>query len=176
MNALFFILFTLFTIVVQTIILPLLPFFMQTFDLMIINILFMCLVSTHYTIILAIILIGIIMDSISGAPFCFHLFSYLWIYILVYLVQQLLFQKSIIFILVISVVSVAIQQGLLLFSIFVVSSWQSVLDFDYSLLIQQIFFGFAFIPAGVWLADLFHKQWMKTGKTLFRQWHKARHS
>ena len=175
MSALFFIFFTVFLIVVQTIVLPDLPFFMQCFDLMIINVLFLCLVSTRYTTVLSIVVIGVVMDSLSGVPFFYHLFSYLWIYILVYLVRQVLFQRSMVFVLVISMVSVLIQHGLLLFSIFVRTSGQEVLEFDFSLLILQVILGFVFIPPGVWLASAMHRLWMKTGQAFRQKVLKARH-
>ena len=176
MNALFFIFLTLFLVIVQTIILPGFSFFAHCFDLMIINILFLCLVSTRYTTVIAIAVIGIMMDSLSGVPFFYHLFSYLWIYILVYLVRQVLFQHSMVFILVISIVSVAVQQGLLLFSIFVRTSGQQVLEFDFGLLILQLILGFIFIPPGIWLTGVLYRIWKKTGNTIRLKWHKARES
>ena len=119
MNVLFFIIFTLFLIVLQTIVLPSFPWFAQCFDLLIIDILFLSLISSHYSIIAAIVVIGCIMDSVSGVPFFYHIFSYLWIYIIVQIVKQLLFQRSIMFILIISIVSILIQHVLLLLSVFV---------------------------------------------------------
>ncbi|MCK5836927.1 MAG: hypothetical protein KAH09_06640, partial [Desulfobacula sp.] len=86
MNAVFFVLFTGVLIILQTIVLPSFDWFSQCFDLMIINVLFLSLVSSHYAMVFAIILIGCIMDSVSGVPFCLHIFSYVWIYIIVYLV------------------------------------------------------------------------------------------
>lgn len=174
MNALFFILFTLLLIVIQTIILPSTSFFIQSFDLMIINVLFVCLVSSHYITILAIIILGIIMDSLSGIPFGFHLFSYLWIYIIVAIFRQFFFQKSIIFLTIIGVVSIAIQHGLLLFTIFVGTSGKTVIEFDYSLLMRQIFWGFFTIPPSIWFLEYIYNKWKKGTRSFIRQWHKAR--
>ncbi len=176
MKALFFIFFTLVFIVIQTIILPGFSFFINSFDLMIINILLLCLLSTRFPTVLSIVLIGMIMDSISGVPFGFHVLSYIWIYLLVYLVQQFLFQKSLIFILVISIVSVVIQQGLLLFSIAVGSSDLSVLNIDFRVLIHQLFWGFLCIPPGVWFLNSLYKHWIKTSHNLVRRWQKAQES
>ncbi len=173
MNALFFILLTLFLMILQTVILPSFSFFMQCFDLLIIVVLFMCLVSSHYSTIFGIAVIGIIMDSISGVPFFYHLFSYVWVYIIVYLVRQFLFQKSILFILIMSIVSVGIQHLLLLFSIFVRTSGQDVLAFDFSLLIRQLFWGFIVIPPSIWFVSGFRNYWLKTGLQIQRRWRKA---
>ncbi len=169
MNVLFFIIFTLFLIVLQTIVLPSFPWFAQCFDLLIIDILFLSLISSHYSIAAAIILIGFIMDSISGVPFCYHIFSYLWIYIIVIIVKQLLFKQSMIFIFIISIVSVIIQQVLLLFSIFVQQGHTAILVFDFRLLIRQVFWGFVFIPPSIWLVNIFWQNWIFVTKLLKKQ-------
>lgn len=119
MNAVFFIGLTLFLIVLQTIVLPSFSWFVQCFDLLIIVVLFLSLISSHFSMVFAIVMIGSVMDSISGVPFCFYTFSYLWSYIIVHLAKQMLFKQSIIFILIVSLLSVVIQQGLLLLSVFV---------------------------------------------------------
>jgi rod shape-determining protein MreD len=176
MKALFFIFFTLLFIVVQTIILPGFSFFINSFDLMIINVLLLCLLSTRFPTVLSIILIGMVMDSISGVPFFYHVFSYIWIYLLVYLVRQIIFQRSLIFILVISLVSVIIQHGLLLFSIAVSSSDPGGMDLDFRLFLYQLFWGGVCIPPGVWLMNALYKHWIKTSQKLVYQWQKAQES
>ncbi|MCD4722874.1 MAG: hypothetical protein K8S13_23905 [Desulfobacula sp.] len=169
MNALFFIIFTFFLIVLQTVVLPSFSWFAQCFDLLIIDILFLSLISSHYSIVVAIIIIGCIMDSISGVPFCYHVFSYLWIYILVFLAKQLLFKQSIIFILIISIVSVFIQQGLLLFSVFVKQGHNTILVFDFGLLMRQAFWGFVFIPPSIWLVNIFWQNWIFVTRLMKKQ-------
>ncbi len=159
MNVLFFILVTLFLIVVQTVIFPFFLIFPQCFDLLIIDILFLSLISTHYSVIFAIIFIGLIMDSLSGAPFFHYIFSYLWIYIIVHLVKQLLFKKSAFFILILSVASVLIQHGFLLFSAFVKHDSANILIFNLMPLAHQVFWGLIFIPIGVWLLGIFFETW-----------------
>ena len=166
MNALFFIILTLFLIVLQTIVLPSFSWFVQCFDLLIIDILFLSLISSHYLMVTAIIIIGCIMDSISGVPFCYHIFSYLWIYMIVYLAKQLLFQRSTVFIFIISIVSVFIQHGLLLFSVFVRPGHNTIWAFDYGLLIRQAFWGFVFIPPSIWLVNIFWQRWILATKFL----------
>ncbi|NOX32935.1 MAG: hypothetical protein GXP56_04260 [Deltaproteobacteria bacterium] len=169
MNALFFIILTFFLIVIQTVILPGFAFFIQSFDLLIIDVLFLSLISSHYSMIFAIIIIGCIMDSISGVPFCYHIFSYLWIYMIVHIAKQLLFQRSIVFILVISLFSVLIQHGLLLFSVFVTQGYNAVLEFNFSLLIRQVFWGFIFIPAGIFLVNICWQNWIFISKFFQKQ-------
>ena len=169
MNAVFFVLFTGVLIILQTIVLPSFDWFSQCFDLMIINVLFLSLVSSHYAMVFAIILIGCIMDSVSGVPFCLHIFSYVWIYIIVYLVKQFLFKQSIIFILIISIVSVVIQQGLYVFSIFINHGSHTIRYIDLGLLIRQVFWGFVFIPLGIWLVTICRQNWVLVTKTMGKQ-------
>ncbi|MBU0465318.1 MAG: hypothetical protein KKE12_17250 [Proteobacteria bacterium] len=160
MNAVFFFVFTLFLIVIQTIILPSFSWFDQCFDLLIIEILFLSVISSHYSMVLAIIIIGCIMDSISGVPFCYHIFSYVWMYVIVQIVKQLFFQRSIIFIFIISIVSIPIQHGFLLFSVFVHQGVDSIWEFNFNLLIRQVFWGVVFIPPGIWLVNALWQNWI----------------
>jgi len=115
---------------------------------------------------LAIIIIGCIMDSISGVPFSYHIFSYLWIYIIVQIVKQLVFQRSTIFIFIISIVSISIQHGFLLFSIFVHQGVNPILELNFGLLMMQMFWGAIFIPTGIWLINVFWQNWILKTKFL----------
>ena len=119
MNIFFFISLTLILFVFQTLILPSFSWFSHSFDLLIIEVLYLSLFSKRSSVIIAIILIGALMDSASGVPFFFYIFSYLWIYIVVQLVSQFLFQRSVLFVMVISMVSVMVQQCLLLLTVFI---------------------------------------------------------
>jgi len=110
--------------------------------------------------VLAIIVIGCIMDSISGVPFFHHIFSYLWVYIIVQIAKQLLFQRSIVFVFIISIVSISIQHGFLLFSVFVQHGADAIFEFNFNLLIRQIFWGVVFIPPGIWLINIFWQKWI----------------
>lgn len=174
MNALFFIFFSLFLIVVQTVILPVSNIFVQCFDLMIINILLLSLIINHVGVVIAIIVLGIIMDSLSGVPFGYHLFSYLWIYILVTLFRQLFFQKSVAFLMVISIVSVLIQQLILLFSIFIKTSDTQGFQFDISLFVPQLLWAFIVIPPSIWALDGLYKRWIKMSSVIIQKWEKTR--
>lgn len=173
-NALFFVVLTLFLLIIQTIILPMSGFFIQTFDLMIIVILFLSLVIAHLSVLLVIAGIGIIMDSLSGAPFGYYLFSYLWLYTIVSLFRQFFFQKSVAFLMVVSIASVLIQQLMFLFSVFITSSDTSPFHFDVSYFIPQLFWAFIIIPPWIMGLDIIYKQWVKLGNMLKYKWEKAR--
>ncbi len=160
MNAIFFVVVTISLIIFQTIIFPSFFWFSQCFDLMIVNIIFLSLVYSHYGVILTIILIGGIMDSLSGAAFFLHIFSYLWIYLIVQLFKQFVFKRNFIFILSVSLVSVLIQQGLILFSVFIEQGREGIGQMDVLLMVKQLFWGGVLIPPGVWLISGFRQYWM----------------
>jgi len=175
MNILFFVIVTIFLIIFQTIIFPAFDWFPQCFDLMIMNIICLSLVYSHYAVILTIILVGVVMDSISGVAFFHHIFSYLWIYLIVQLFKQFVFQRSIIFILIISLVSVLIQQGLTLYSVFIGQGSQAILQIDFTLMGWQLFWGGLLIPPGVWMINALRQYWMYLVKMLKKQFvHKYR--
>jgi rod shape-determining protein MreD len=169
MNAVFFILLTLFLLVVQTIVLPCFSWFPQCFDLMIINVLFLSLIASRNSMVFAIAGIGCIMDSISGTPFGYYLFSYLWIYIIVRLARQLVFKQSFVFILIMSVAAVLIQHGLLVFSILVNHGQIDMDIFDVNLMMKQTLWGLVLIPAGIWTVRLLRMNWIYMVKQLQKQ-------
>ncbi len=169
MNALFFVIVTLSLIIFQTIIFPSFSWFSQCFDLMIMNIIFLSLVYSHYVVILIIILIGCIMDSLSGVAFFHHIFSYLWIYLIVQLFKQFVFKRNFLFILIVSLVSVLIQQGLILFSVFIEQGSEGIGQMEILLMIKQLVWGGTCIPPGVWLLNGFRQYWIYLVKMLKKQ-------
>ncbi len=159
MKVLFFVLLTFFLIVLQSIVLPSFFWFEYCFDLLIIEILFLSFIASRHTVIFVIIIIGCIMDSISGVPFSYHIFSYLWIYIMVYIVRLFVFDQSITFILITSSVSLIIQQMFILFSIFLDQGRDYLFALDFTLLLEQTLLGFVFIPVGLWLVNIVWLSW-----------------
>ncbi len=159
MKALFLITLTFLLIILQSTVFPYFLWFDQCFDLLIIDILFLSLIASRHSMIFAIIAVGCAMDSISGVPFYYHVFSYLWIYIMVNIVRQLFFDQRVLFILIISFISVIIQHVLLLFSIFINNGNDFSLEFDFNLLIKQTLWGFIFIPLSIWIINIFWLRW-----------------
>lgn len=160
MNGIFFVFTTLFFILLQTVVFPSFSWFSQSFDMIIMVVLFLSLTYSHYAVVTAIVFMGGIMDSISGMPFFLHIFSYLWIYLIVQLFKQFVFQRSVVFVLIISVVSVAVQQTLIIFSVFINQGQAAVWRMDLSLMVRQLLWGVVVIPPGVWLLNVFRQNWL----------------
>lgn len=169
MNILFFIILTLTLFVVQTIILPSVSFFPQCFDLMIMVVLYISMLARRHLALLPIIFIGAVMDSISGVPFFLHIFSYLWIYFIVQLVRQFLFAQSLVFLLAISIVSVAIQQGLIVLSILIQQGSEAVLNLDFGMFIRQVFWGMILIGPGIWLMNISRVNFLAVTRMIKKQ-------
>ncbi|MCM2286282.1 MAG: hypothetical protein NDI81_15980 [Desulfobacula sp.] len=169
MNTVFLILLTFFLAVMQTVILPSFSLFSDRFDLLIIAALYLSLISTHHTMVIALVMIGCIMDSISGVPFFFHIFSYVMIYLIVHLVKRLIFKQSIAFLIIISLMAVLIQHLLLFFSIFVRQKTGTPLGFDFVLLSKQAFQGVIIIPPCITLLHRYRRNWLGMTKKIKKQ-------
>jgi rod shape-determining protein MreD len=174
MKWLFFILISLFLIILQTVIFPGASWFSNSFDLNIILIIFLSLNFPRYWMAAVIACIGGVMDSLSGGPFFVYLFSYIWIFLIVQMVKQLVFQTSALFVVAISLVSVLIQQGLFLFSMYVGQDHSTVQKFEISLMVQQAVWGALVIPPGIWTMSFLFGQWQKMGRAAAQNWEKKR--
>lgn len=170
MNGLYFFIITLFFIVLETIVFPAFPWFSQHFDLIIVPVLFLSLHFSRHTVVMAVVCIGGIMDSLSGGPFFLYMFSYLWIFVIVQLVKQFVFQTSGLFFLVISMVSVVIQQGLGIFSVFIQQGENAVWQMDFTLMISQVIWGTVLIPPGVWIVSTGYENWRHMVRMLKKNW------
>ena len=159
MNIIFFFLSTLGLILLQTVVLPDFSWFPHLFDLMIINVLYLCLFSPRYFVPFCLIVIGCIMDSLSGAPFFLHTTSYLCIYLIVFFLRQLVFQRSAFFVFIVSFAAVCIDQGLVMFSVFLLQDQKSIASTDYRLCIGQIIWATVGIPIGVLLLKTVHQNY-----------------
>ncbi len=168
-NLVFFFIATLTFMILQSVVIPGFSWFPHCFDLMIINVLYLSLFSIRYWVMITLVLIGVIMDSLSGGPFFLHTTSYLCIYLIVFLLRQLVFQHSTAFVLVVSLAAALIHQGLVLFSIFLIQGYQGIATADFSLAAGQIIWAVVGIPAGVWLLGVFHHNFSYAVKISRRQ-------
>ena len=169
MNAFFFVFLTLLVFIFQTVVLPSVSFVPHVFDLMIIDVLYLSLISKHHAAALAIALIGCMMDSVSGVPFFYHVFSYLWIYILVRLVRQMFFHHSLVLVMVLSILSVAVQQGLLIFSLWVGADRESPWVVDYQVLLYQLIYGLIVVPVALMILEGIRSAWLVMARSRRRQ-------
>ena len=159
-NFVFFFFSTLILVITQTVVIPDFYWFSHCFDLMIINVLFLILFSTRYWVPFWLVIIGSIMDSLSGAPFFLHTIAYLCIYLIIFFLRRLVFQRSAIFIFIVSLVSVCIYQGLVMFSVFLLQGQKAINAADYRLCIGQVIWAAVGIPVGVWCLEVMHQNFL----------------
>ncbi len=152
---------TLFFVVFQTVLLPGLPASFYCFDLTIILVVFFSLHFSHYLTLAAIAGIGAIMDSISGGPFFIHVFSYVWIFLMVRLFRQIVFQTHALFVMVIGLLSVAIQQAFFLFSVIVRQDYSGIGSMEITLMLRQMAWGGVLVPLGVIMISKGNRWWLE---------------
>ena len=168
-NFSFFFMAALGLIICQTVVFPAFSWFAQCFDSLIIAVLYLSLVYSGSVGVISIFVIGLVMDSLSGGPFFLHTFSYLWVFMVVQMFKQVVFQRSALFIMTVSLIAVAIQQILMLFSIFVTHGQPGLAGVDYSLVIRQIIWGVLLIPAGVWMTNILRQNYLFTIRRVRRE-------
>ena len=169
MNFIFFFFFTLFLVIIQTVIIPDFSWFSNCFDLMIVNVLYLSLFSSSCWLPFWLVIIGSIMDSLSGAPFFLHTTAYLCIYLIVFFLRRLVFQHSAIFVFLVSLASAGIYQGLVMFSIFLLHEQSATGTTDYRLCIGQIIWASVGIPIGVRFLGTLHRNFSHAVKQSRRQ-------
>ncbi|NDY71579.1 hypothetical protein DO021_08140 [Desulfobacter hydrogenophilus] len=163
-NFVFFLFSTLILVITQTVVLPDFSWFSHSFDLMIINVLYLILFSPRYWVPFWLVIIGSIMDSLSGAPFFLHTTAYLCIYLIVFFLRRLVFQRSGIFVFLVSLVSACIYQGLVMFSVFLLQGHKAITATDYHLCIGQVIWAAVGIPVGVWFMEAMHQNFLQVVK------------
>ncbi len=68
-------------IVFQTCIMPVLPLLINFYDLMVPLIAYLCTTRSMRESLPIIIIVGLIMDQLSGSPFMLHVTAYFWLYL-----------------------------------------------------------------------------------------------
>ena len=156
-NFIFFFFITLGLTILQTVVIPDCSWSTYCFDLMIINVLYLSLFSQRYWVPFCLVIIGGIMDSLSGAPFFLHTALYLCLFMIVFFLRRLVFQRSAIFVFIVGIASACIHQGLILFTVFLRQGQMAVTPTDYRLCIGQVIWAAVGIPCGVWLLETIHR-------------------
>lgn len=165
----FLIILSLLLIVLQTTVLPEISIIGNSFDLLIINILYLSLLFNHLWVLGVIAVIGCIMDSLSGSPFGLFVSSYIWIYILVQLMKPVFFSKSLFFLPAITVFAVMIEYMFVLLSVLISSGSQGVMSLNFSLMVKQLLSAAVLIPVAVKLVFVLGRYWDRKFEKLFEK-------
>ena len=107
------------------------------------------------------LVLGWIMDSLSGAPFGFYISSYLWIYVFVQILRNVIHSGNFIFIPVISAIAVAMEHGFLVFILLAKQGGWFFSSTDILAMCKQTLVGFFIIPLFLWLIHRAKDFWDK---------------
>lgn len=169
MTSLFYVILSLVLIILQTSLLPGLPFFYQSFDLLLVVVLSLSLRSAHPAACIGVIFLGCIMDSVSGGPFGLYLSSYVWIYIAVQMFKGVVHSENIVFLYVSSIVAVMIENGIALFSLAVQQGSEVFLSPDISFMGHQVLWTLFLMPVMIIVVELFHRWFLVMIKMFVRK-------
>lgn len=165
----FFIILSLFLIILQTTVLPEISLVGNSFDLVIINILYLSLVFSNPWVLAGVAAIGCIMDSLSGSPFGLFVSSYIWIFILIQLMKPVFFSRSIFFLPAVTVFSVLLEYAFLVLSVFISSGAGGVMSLNYSLMMEQLAWAVVLVPLAVKLVFVSGRYWDRGFEKLFEK-------
>ena len=162
MNLLFYPVFSLLLLVFQTTLVPEVSFLKNSFDFVIINVLYVGLFTSRFWVVIYVAGLGWVMDSLSGAPFGFFISSYVWIYVLVQALRVVVHAGNIFFIPLISVVAILMEHGFLMFILMIRQEAWSFSVIDCVAMVKQAVVGGAVIPLLLFMIHRIHREWEKS--------------
>ncbi len=101
------------------------------------------------------------MDSISGTPFGLYMSAYLWICILVQVMKRFVHPGNIVFVSVISAVSVLVENCFIIFFFFVRYGEINLSSQDVALMAEQMIWAFFISPIMVLFIHILQKKWSR---------------
>ncbi len=167
MNILFFAFIFFFFLIIQTCILSYSSGLFLCFALELVPVLLVSIRYHRHTACFCVALAGLFMDSLSGCAFFTHMFSYIWIYIMIQFFKRLVFLKNFFFILIVTVLSICIELGMMLFPVLVAQG--QVPDGDL-LYVKQAVIAMITVPPMVWMVDALRKYWLDFVQTMQEKW------
>ncbi len=101
------------------------------------------------------------MDSISGTPFGLYMSAYLWICISVQIMKRFVHSGNIIFLPLISALSVFLENCFLVFFFFVRYGEANFYSQDIMLMAKQMAWAFFIAPLMIWVMHICQKKWSR---------------
>lgn len=157
---LFFVFLSLVLIILQTAVLPGFSWFVRFFDLLILNVLYLSLLFSSPFILAGVVLIGSIMDSLSGAPFGVYISVYVWLFLVVQKLKTFVHPASFVFLPIVSALAVLLENAFLIFSFFIQNGRSAVSSQDLFFMLQQILWAFILVPVLILVIHACQKQWL----------------
>jgi len=159
MKFFFYVILLIVLVIIQTAILPNFSFFSQSFDLLLVNIIYISIAFSHPGLFLIVAFQGCIMDSISGTPFGLYTSVYLWICISIQIMKRVVHPGNIIFIPIMSAISVFVENSFFLFFFFVRYGGKNFYHQDIILMGKQMAWAFFIAPIMIFIIHMLQEKW-----------------
>ncbi len=143
-------------IILQTSIFPFYDGLKDGFDPLIVLVLFFSLSFAHPALLMAVLLIGCCMDSLSGAPLGLYTAAYLWICISVWGLKRFVHPGNFIFLPLISAAAVLLENSFLFLSFFVRHGSAAIVMPDLIFAGRQALWAALLIPVAIFVIELIH--------------------
>ncbi len=167
MNILFFAFVFFFLVIIQTCVLPYISCLFWCFDLQLIPVLLVSIRYNHYSACICTAFVGLLMDSLSGCAFFTHMFSYIWIYAMIQLFKRMVFLNNFFFIFVVTILSVCIELGMVVFPALIAKEQAFYGSFVYE---KQAVMAMIIVPPMVWVLDALRKHWIDFVESMQEKW------
>ncbi len=117
-----------------------------------------CILYQHYAILMGLAAAGILMDALSGCAFFTHMFSYVWIYVLIQFLKKRVFLKHSLFILLLVLLSIGIESVMTIFPCAMAQGQFVCLETFFHW--KQVVWSVGVLLILIWLIETLRKQWL----------------
>jgi rod shape-determining protein MreD len=118
----------------------------QRFDLLLVIVLCLSLKFSHIRIIIAVFLLGVAMDSVSGGPFGLYSSAYVWIYILIRSLKAFVYLENIVFIVCLGIAAVVVENLFFMFVLVIGKGLDAVQYNDLVTMVDQVAWSLIVVP------------------------------
>jgi rod shape-determining protein MreD len=141
----------------------------QRFDLLLVIVLSLSLKFSHIRILVAVFLLGVAMDSVSGGPIGLYLSAYVWIYVLIRSLKAFVHFQNIAFLLCIGVIAVVMKNLFFLFVLIMGKGLDAVYYNDLTTMASQAAWSVVGVPLLVLLIDRLEQAVLVMAEKTFQQ-------
>lgn len=146
-------------IVLQTSLVPLFRGMNCCFDLMMVMVVYISINAERPVSVCYVIVLGWLMDSLSGAPAGLYMSAYIWVFLVVQVIRNVVDARSLFFVILISAVAMLVEQGFTLFVLMVGHAARGDVRPELFMMGRQALLGFVLLPPALRLVRAGHGVW-----------------
>lgn len=163
----FYFIVCLLLVIIRTTIFPIFASFDNFFDLYLPVIVYFGLFRSAYETIPMVVILGIVMDSLSGVPFGLHLTSYVWLFLGVFWLKQFLHVFNYFLLSLIMMLGVVIENVTLAIVVNLFNTKWHFLPAAGKVILFQILFAVILGPPAIIFIRYLHEKWNKRINIIF---------